>query len=538
MKLIKEIKNPLIVLLLFLIGGAAHIVLYGVDLTNSICQIFYGMCVIIWAMLIRKRIIDKREKNILCGIAFLLLLDFVLQECRYQFVSENITARRYIWYAYYTPMILIPVLFLLFAFFLNLSEEDRIKKRSFLFVIPGVALASLVLTNDLHKLVFKFEKETDGTGGTYSYGISFYLIYVCIAVYSILALVIFLKKNALISAKKRTLIPALFLLFCPISIFMGILEIPKINGICVWRLVELYAFIVIGFAESCIQTGLIQANVEYKKMFRLSNRPIKISDLSGNTLYASQNEEKAFKEDEDTRVFNKDISGGIISWAADISTLNALNRNIKEVTEQIATRNEFLRNDISVKEEYSKLDTRNKLYDNIALVVKPQLEKVQSLIDNTNDDNFNRNISEIAVLNAYIKRRSNMELMDATDGCLPSEELFTALFESCSYICLCNTEAVVSPTKSFLIPKEEMIAAFDFFEAVVEENLYKVQSIFVSLLYKEEMFSMRIALSEGASFETGEMNADKLEALGGKIKKDCDDATVLTLSFSKGGDSV
>lgn len=53
MKLIKEIKNPLIVFLLFLIGGAAHIMLYGVDLTSSICQIFYGMCVIIWAMLIR-----------------------------------------------------------------------------------------------------------------------------------------------------------------------------------------------------------------------------------------------------------------------------------------------------------------------------------------------------------------------------------------------------------------------------------------------------------------------------------------------------
>ena len=538
MRALREKGKTVNVLILFLAGGAAHILLYGVDLANSICQIFYGMCVIVWLMSVRKRIIMRREKNILCCIACLLLLDFVLQECRYQFVYESVTARRYIWYAYYGPILLIPVFFLLFALLMNMPEEAGIKKSTYLFMIPGFLLFILVITNDLHKLVFKFEKETDGSGGTYSHGLCFYLIYVCIAVYSILTLVIILKKSVLLSAGKRMLMPALFLFLCPISIVMGILEIPKINGICVWRLVELYAFIVIGFAESCIQTGLIQANVGYKKMFKLSNRPIKISDLSGNTLYASQSEETAFLENADTKVFYKEINGGVISWAADISSLNELNRNIEEVTKQITVRNEILRNDISVKEERSKLDARNQLYDNIALTVKPQLEKVQRLLDTISDENFNRRISEIAFLNAYIKRRSNMELMDAKDGCLPSEELFTALSEVCGYVSLCDIDAAVSPVKDFVIPKEKMTGAFDFFEKVVEKNLYEVKSIFASLLYMKEKFSMRISLGEGAVFENEDIEACRLEDIGGRIEKSYEDTTVLTLEFREGGDTV
>ena len=292
----------------------------------------------------------------------------------------------------------------------------------------------------------------------------------------------------------------------------------------------------IALTEACIQIGLIQANTGYKRLFSLSERMIKITDASGNTLYASKNGEKSFEENEDTRVLKKEISGGYVSWIADLSRLNELNRKINEITERIETRNEFLKNDIAVKEERSKLDTRNKLYDNISYVVKPQLEKIGELIDTINDDNFDVNIAKIAVLNAYIKRRSNMELIETDDGKLPVEELYTAISESAGYICLCKLDAIVTPVAQFRLSKEVMAMAYASFEAVVENNIYIAKNLLVSMSMKDDAFCIRLSMDKDALFDRAWIENDEFRELNGRVTVDCEDGLTLVVSFWEGGE--
>ena len=89
------------VCLSFAIGGAAHILLYDVDIADSICQIYYGVCVLVWALTVRDRIIDKRTRSILIGVAGLLLAAFLIQLARYKFIWDSVITLRYLWYSYY-----------------------------------------------------------------------------------------------------------------------------------------------------------------------------------------------------------------------------------------------------------------------------------------------------------------------------------------------------------------------------------------------------------------------------------------------------
>ena len=537
MRVIREYKNVLIVILLFAIGGAGHILLYDVDIADSICQIYYGVCVLVWGMTVRDRIIDKESRGILIGIAGLLLAAFLIQLARYKFIWDSAVTLRYLWYSYYVVLETVPFLTFFLAVSLNYPKDGGVDKRFFLAGIPSVVLIALIYTNDLHNLVFITAGDTVGASGSYGHGSLFYVCYAWIYVLFASALIIIFRKCALYSAKRKIWIPLAFFITGFVLLVLSIFDVPKVSGITVWSFIEEYAFMVIALTEACIRVGLIQANSGYKRLFSLSDRMIKITDKSGNTLYASQTGENSFEENEDTRIFQKEISGGYVSWVADISKLNELNRNISEVTDRIETRNEFLKNDIAVKEERSKLDTRNNLYDNISQIVRPQLEKTQELINAINDENFDVNIARIAVLNAYIKRRSNMELIETGDGKIPVEELYTALSESAGYISLCKLEAAVAPVSRFSLSREVMTMAYSVFETIVENNLFKAKSLLVSLGRKPGVFSIRLSLDKDAVFDEAWIKNDGFFALGGSVVSDNEDGLTIAVSFKEGGEA-
>ena len=537
MRIIREYKNIFAVILLFIIGGACHILLYDVDMADSICQIFYGVCVLVWALTVRTRIIDKRIRGILWGIAGLLLAAFLIQLARYKFIWDNVITLRYLWYSYYVILETVPFLTFLLAVSINLPEEEKVDRRYFLVGIPSVLLIVLIYTNDLHNLVFITVGDSVGTTGSYGHGSVFYVCYAWIYVLYATALGIISGKCALYSAKRKIWIPVSFFFMGFALLIMSIFDAPKMAGILIWSFIEEYAFLVIGFTEACIQVGLLQANTGYKRLFSLSERVIKISDASGNTLYASKNGEKSFEENEDMHVLRKEISGGYVSWIADLSRLNELNRKINETTDRIETRNEFLKNDIAVKEERSKLDTRNNLYDNISHIVRPQLEKISELIDTITDENFDVNIAKIAVLDAYIKRRSNMELIETDDGKLPVEELYTAISESAGYISLCNLDAVVTPVKQYRLPKEVMTMAYAVFETVVEHNIYVAKSLLVSISRKENAFCIRLSMDKDAIFDKAWIENDEFCSLNGRVVCDSEDGLTVDVSFEEGGEA-
>ena len=78
-----------------------------------------------------------------------------LRTVKYRFFNDD-TVTRYLWYLYYLPMLLIPLLSVFVAASLGKPENYRLPGWTRWLYMPMGALVLLVLTNDVHQCVFSF----------------------------------------------------------------------------------------------------------------------------------------------------------------------------------------------------------------------------------------------------------------------------------------------------------------------------------------------------------------------------------------------
>ena len=117
--------------------------------------IYIGLYVV-WAISFRKRIIQKETRRCLIAIAAMMVFWMFIRMCKFEIPDEMPTAQRYAWYLYYIPMLLIPTVSLYLAFYIRQPEDYKLPKRRWLLFLPALFLIGIVLTNDMHQLVFKF----------------------------------------------------------------------------------------------------------------------------------------------------------------------------------------------------------------------------------------------------------------------------------------------------------------------------------------------------------------------------------------------
>ena len=115
--------------------------------------IYIGLFVV-WAISFRKRIIQKEIRRCLTAIAAMMIFWMFIRMCKFEISDEMPTAWRYAWYFYYIPMLLIPTVSLYLAFYIRQPENYKLPERRCLLFCPALFLIGIVLTNDLHQIVF------------------------------------------------------------------------------------------------------------------------------------------------------------------------------------------------------------------------------------------------------------------------------------------------------------------------------------------------------------------------------------------------
>lgn len=534
-----KIENYICILLMipaFLLGGFIHVAFYGLDFFDGICQIYYSSLAIMWGVTIFNRVTDRRIYKMLVATVGLMIFVFMLQMCRYKLLGDDLNSIRYAWYGYY--VLILGMICLLFqtAVCAGTRKLDDIKNKWNILVCGVTGLiAMLVMTNDIHQIVFGFPDGVKNGYHTYNYGVGFYLIYVWIFMLYIASLVVIIKKCRVFAVRKLAWLPIVFPIIgcvCEILIMFGII---KFNGINIWQTGEAFLFGVVGFEESCIAIGLIPANVGYRKLIDLTNKLIIISDSEGEVVCQSEAAPEFIDGGDEILMFTDKISGGTVSWAVDMSKIFKLNHQIEEATEQIEIRNEYLHTQNDLKSEQSKINARNELYDNMAHILRPQIDKIKELLRKQDEPEFDRHLCDISVLNAYIKRRSNMELLCSDKEYLSLKELGLAIKESCEYINLCGAQTMVSPVPDKLFKAESIICAYEYFEEIVESTLESLKSIVVVVTSEENLLTMRLRV-EADTFEldlSGKKDIGKNNGTIKVIKEDGD--TVFTLMLDAGG---
>lgn len=111
--------------------------------------LFSAWCYSIWM-----RIVQTQVRRYLLAISVLMVLWILLRSIK--FSIDNMDAGRWLWYFYYFPMLLIPMLSVFVSLSLGKGEDFQLPRWTKLLYFPTLLLLLLVLTNDLHQQVFSF----------------------------------------------------------------------------------------------------------------------------------------------------------------------------------------------------------------------------------------------------------------------------------------------------------------------------------------------------------------------------------------------
>lgn len=449
----------------------------------------YIFLIVAWGVLIDRRIIQTQIRRYMIGISGVMVFWFLLRTWKHHLIPAEALpdVTRYIWYAYYIPMLMLPVLALFASVSLGKPEQYRTPLPLRLLWIPTVLLTLTVLTNDLHQTVFSFPAEnTPWTDDRYSYGGMYWIVFAWFVINTLLALGMILYKCRI--PRSRTF---LWLPVIPFALMIvyGLLYITAHSVIAPFAgdMTSVYCVLIVLIFESCIGCGLIQSNSYYTELFQASTFAAQITDDNGSVIYAAENAspmdgavlQQAKKEavmiDKNTRLCSVPIRGGYVYWQEDISALLAVLDELSGTKEELKTYGGLLEEENKQKRRRKKLDEQKRLFEMVQEAIKPHIALLTSITKaleaaDTESD-AKRAMGKLAVIGAYLKRRSNLIMLAEKSGQIPAEELNLCLMESISNLRPYGVNCALRFDLSEELPFHTAGTLFDFYEAVIELSL-------------------------------------------------------------------
>lgn len=510
----KNLILYIVSLFLFLLCGvfqgiSHHLeVEYRLFLDLSVNFIFIFL-IILWAINNLIRIVQKEVKAKLIIIASLLLSWLLLRFIKYFLVLNNDVLSRYIWYGYYIPQLLVPVL--LFSLSSNACEKRYAKIIKILLYSLSFILICLVFTNDFHQLVFKFKDNFENYSSDYTHNFLYYVIisYMIITTtFSFIYLFINFKSSI---NKKNIVFPISFLI---ISITFG--------GICfvldlqIYEIPELMIFAFVGFFESTILIGLFPTNHDYRSYIKYIGVPLLISDKYLNVKYVSEEfliiDKNILKDsisnkitlENGTYLIKNDINGGYVFHIEDTRKITSLNKQISNINDILSNENDLIRSNNALKEEKLKVSHQLDTYAFINESLKIEVNKIQLLLEkmNVKNNNFNSNMKYILFLLCFIKRKSNLLLIKSENENINIDELYLSINETLRYIKDNNCFTSLNSSKiDTQVSDDIILLAFDLYKVIIENNFFKIKYLLVNINYEENMLKMRICTNNIRNFK-------------------------------------
>ena len=502
MRITKQNKNVWLFICFLMLAGIANLLTRTGNtlfdtLMSSINDMIYIGLLLFWSQSVRTRLLPTKARTYILSISYLMLLYVLLRIFKYN-IAGGALLFRYAVYAYWIPQMLIPALFLMTCICIRRGEQESGKWDERLLLIPAVLLFGLVLTNDLHRLVYNpqidlelFEVNT----GTYTYGSGFYLLYVWMILMVISGVILLFRETGRRSGKViRYLLVVIF--FWISLILLNLLILDRYTIYRVFNIPEIHIFSMLGIIEICIRFRLIPYNENYTGLFRVLKMPVLITDTEFRIAYqtdldlhagCSERQLKAALTEPvyltpDQKLYGTQIRAGYAFWEEDETTVHQAQERLLEANELIEQENSLIQAETEQKEKDAYLQSRHHIYHEIAEELYPCQKRIGQILDQAQPgtEDFREKIAAVSVLNAYVKRKTNLLLLAAENEMLPLSELSLALGESANYLTIAGLSTTTIGSEDRLYPAERIIAFYDTFESLAEQLIGKAASMMVS----------------------------------------------------------
>lgn len=496
-----------------------------------------------WVISLQRRILNAQIRRYLVTVGVLMASWLLVRTCKWFYVSEFDPLCRYLWYAFYIPMILIPLIGVFITIYIGKPDGYKMPKALNLLYIPAVLLIVYVFTNDIHLTIFRFPNGIELFNSNYTYGFGFYIVAAWFSILGFYFAVMLIVKSRVPGSKTFQKLP--FVIMACSAAFWIIYAMKLIKA----DLTAVDCLMITMLLESAIQSGLIRSNAGYTELFEISTVSAQVVDNNFQTRYISSYADdlpedvmrSATAKPVDlgkTILHSKPVSGGYVLWQSDVKQIKKIMKSLEETGERLSENNYLLKAEIDIKEQKARFDEKNRLYDRIASDVSSQLSKADELLASLekNPGTAKNVLSQICVLSAYIKRRSNLLLLGEENKVVYLAELEFCLRESLDNIKQLGVFASLDSKNQGYITIETAVAVYDAFEKIIETLLLDINAIMVVL--RCENNTVKLCLQIGCENSADYSALETIEISDGKIIFDADenDLTV-DMVFEQGGAS-
>lgn len=480
-------------------GAALRQIGYHVnERLNLLCTILRPSIYIVlfaaWGISVSNRIIQPQVRRYLIAISVLMVFWIAVRGIKYS-LDTCPWLMRCLWYLYYLPMLFIPLLAVFVALLLGKPENYRLPKWTALLYIPTAALLLLVLTNDLHQLLFRFPEDAVVWMNDYRYGVVYFLTVGWMILCTLTALVTMLVKCRVPHSRRFFALPFIPGILAILYGFLYIAGVPWLRVIA-GDMTVVFCLLITAALESCIQCGLIPNNTGYDELFSVTRLGTQIADRENAVYLASANAPELtgqqriwartnpVEADNNTVVKSKPIRFGHVLWQEDISELSEAIAQIEENCHNLTERSRIRRENLETRKKILALQEKNRATDLLHRKTAQQIELIGRMLaryDTQPDEKERRRLlAGAAVVGAYIKRYGNLLLVSERAKTADIRDLARCFEDSFINLELLGVNCFHALPPDIALDTKDMLHVYSGFEAVVEACLYDLHHVWIN----------------------------------------------------------
>lgn len=404
----------------------------GLIHSSSIPLLVAAIAFSIWGVLVYLRCLDYVLRRRLVAVATICALWMIEVILKYKSFTPFYAT--ILWYLYYVPMTLVPLLYQLCGLRLAGLEQHRAGRRYRTALwVAAILLIGFVLTNDFHQQVFHFDRSSDTWSNDYTYGWGYFAVLIWTA-FNFVAFFILVGRSASFRIQRFSGTAALVLLggaFFAISYALRVPWAWKLNFSLV------YCVLCVVTLEICLDCGVIPSYHDIAGIFDTLPLDLKVLTRDLQEVYAtpvskpipaSVREELRAQEFGHSHAFavvsNPDVMyrsfpllGGSALLAQDVSEVNELNRELAHLRMELQRQNELLTADYDLKAHLADQEAEALLVKDVDQALARALGEMYGLLsslppltDEASSHERYRMLQCAKMFVAYCKRKGSLTL--------------------------------------------------------------------------------------------------------------------------------
>ncbi|MBQ9266325.1 MAG: hypothetical protein IJ186_04610 [Bacilli bacterium] len=514
----KAILLNIFILILYFATSFLDIGISYADGHGVLTNIIFIALSLIFLAYLRNHISYKRQRRPLIVVAIFMVLFMTFRAFKYNSFNNIDIVARHLWYLYYLPTLFIPY-FLLFSCYIYIRNKKVVIISSIITFIITTILFLLVITNDLHQLVFKFNDDFLNWDSDYQRGVVYYLIVAWVSITLITTFIILFFQTTIVVGKKYSWLSLIPLILGSVWLALDIFHlIPHINDMKITNeFPETLCFMIAGYILSLIKLGLIASNNSYDEFFSNATQPVFILNKNKEIIYQSRGFYDLHKEDippinqkiiiGDNIISNVSIHGGSTVYVQDIKEINRAKKELEEIKENLKEEERLNELIIKGKEEEITTQEKNNLYDAISKETHEESNLISDLVSEVEKDFslFDKNMSLVLFYSAYIKRLANFKLLESENKKINFQELYLAIAETSRYLEKNNIKVdLINNVYEREMEGYYLSSTYTLLIKLIEKNIDHIHHILIS--FKSENDVILKLVLEGDDINANEMN--------------------------------